>query len=332
MFTDGRSKKVIFLAHCLLNQNAISDGTAGYPAAHADLIRTLLDAQVGIVQMPCPELCCLGLDRGDPGGGERPVVAENTRIRWAMSQPEAVTRLRELSDQVVWQIQEYQRYGFTVLGIVGVDRSPCCGVNTTSDQNRELPGRGVFIDAIRVAIEAAGLPRPSVDLPMQIFPLILVGSLLPAVTEEAVFRGTVAQGLAGGGVWKASLISGALFALFHMNPAQTVHQFLFGALLAALALRSGSTWTASIVHLFNNLTAVALSFVPIPDDLYAKMLLPAFFVGAAGAALCFFGYVKTTRSRQYEKEETLLSSNALVLFVVALLVCAALWVFSLVAE
>ena len=28
MFTDGRSKKVIFLAHCLLNQNAISDGTA----------------------------------------------------------------------------------------------------------------------------------------------------------------------------------------------------------------------------------------------------------------------------------------------------------------
>ena len=102
--------------------------------------------------------------------------------------------------------------------------------------------------------------------------------------------------------------------------------------LAALALRSGSTWTASIVHLFNNLTAVALSFVPIPDDLYAKMLLPAFFVGAAGAALCFFGYVKTTRSRQYEKEETLLSSNALVLFVVALLVCVALWVFSLVAE
>lgn len=185
---------------------------------------------------------------------------------------------------------------------------------------------------LMTAIEAAGLPRPSVDLPMQIFPLILVGSLLPAVTEEAVFRGTVAQGLAGGGVWKASLISGALFALFHMNPAQTVHQFLFGALLAALALRSGSTWTASIVHLFNNLTAVALSFVPIPDDLYAKMLLPAFFVGAAGAALCFFGYVKTTRSRQYEKEEALLSSNALVLFVVALLVCAALWVFSLVAE
>ena len=60
MFTDGRSKKVIFLAHCLLNQNAISDGTAVYPAAFR-------------------ELCCLGLDRGGclrggapGGGGEHP--------------------------------------------------------------------------------------------------------------------------------------------------------------------------------------------------------------------------------------------------------------------
>ena len=33
MFTDGRSRRVVFLAHCLLNQNAISDGTAEVPAA-----------------------------------------------------------------------------------------------------------------------------------------------------------------------------------------------------------------------------------------------------------------------------------------------------------
>lgn len=81
MFTDGRSKRVLFVAHCLLNQNAISDGTADYPACHADIVRMLLDAQVGIVQMNCPELCCLGLDRGDVHGAERAIVVENTRIR-----------------------------------------------------------------------------------------------------------------------------------------------------------------------------------------------------------------------------------------------------------
>ena len=79
MFTDGRSRRGVFRAHCLLNQNAISDGTAEVPAAHLEILRTVLDARVGVVQLPCPELCCMGLDRGDPKGGERPVVAENTR-------------------------------------------------------------------------------------------------------------------------------------------------------------------------------------------------------------------------------------------------------------
>ena len=50
MFNDGRSKKVIFIAHCLLNQNAISDGTAVYPAAFKDIIDFFLNADISIVQ------------------------------------------------------------------------------------------------------------------------------------------------------------------------------------------------------------------------------------------------------------------------------------------
>lgn len=54
MFADGRSRKVVFLAHCLLNQNAISDGTAVYPAAFRELVQFFLEHQVGIVQLPLP--------------------------------------------------------------------------------------------------------------------------------------------------------------------------------------------------------------------------------------------------------------------------------------
>ena len=60
---------MVFIAHCLLNQNSVSDGTAVYPAAFKSTVRLLLDADAGIVQLPCPELCCLGLDRGDVRGG-----------------------------------------------------------------------------------------------------------------------------------------------------------------------------------------------------------------------------------------------------------------------
>lgn len=129
MFRDGRSQKVAFLAHCLLNQNAISDGTAVRPAGFPEMVSYLLEHGVGIVQLPCPELLCLGLDRGDPQGAERPVVVENTRIRRAMAQAEPSRRLAQLVEDTMTQLLEYRRYGFQVVGILGANRSPLlrCG-------------------------------------------------------------------------------------------------------------------------------------------------------------------------------------------------------------
>ena len=164
MFTDGRSKRVIFLAHCLLNQNAISDGTAVYPAAFQELVQLLLDHEVGIVQMPCPELCCLGLDWGDVHGAERPVVEENTRIRRAMEKDGPRQKREALADLVAEQVQEYHKHGFQVLGIVGANRSPNCGVETTADFDREVEGRGAFMDAITQRLEAAGISVPMLGL------------------------------------------------------------------------------------------------------------------------------------------------------------------------
>ena len=135
MFNDGRSKKVVFIAHCFLNQNSISDGTAVYPSAFKSLIDYFLNADIGIVQMPCPELFCLGLDRGDLHGADRPVVVENTRIRSEMKSKIHNTELINLAGYVVQQILEYKKNGFEIIGIIGANRSPTCGVDTTSNDN-----------------------------------------------------------------------------------------------------------------------------------------------------------------------------------------------------
>ena len=164
MFADCRSRKVLFVAHCLLNQNAISDGTAVCPAAFRELIQLLLDREVGIVQMPCPELCCLGLDRGDVHGAERPVVEENTRIRRAMEKDGPRQKREALADLVAEQVQEYHKHGFQVLGIVGANRSPNCGVETTSDFDREVEGQGAFMEAIAQRLEVAGISVPMLGL------------------------------------------------------------------------------------------------------------------------------------------------------------------------
>lgn len=149
MFDDKRSKSVVFVAHCILNQNSISDGTA----THSGMVNTIVDmfqqSAVGIVQMPCPELHCLGLDRGDLKGGFRPLLEENTRIRQKMADDSAQQKLKILVEQILYQISEYDKHGFEVKGIIGINRSPSCGVETTSDNNMEIKGNGVLISRLK---------------------------------------------------------------------------------------------------------------------------------------------------------------------------------------
>jgi len=164
MFTDIRSRKVVLVAHCFLNQNAISDGTADFPGAAVEVVQSLLRAGVGIVQLPCPELSCLGLDRGDPAGGDRPVVEENTRIREGDGPPAPARLLATLVEQVVHAVEEYRKHGFAVLGILGSNRSPSCGVETTSRDGREIPGQGVFLEALQKALVQRGGPLPMLGI------------------------------------------------------------------------------------------------------------------------------------------------------------------------
>ncbi|MCP4573113.1 MAG: DUF523 domain-containing protein [bacterium] len=152
MFTDARSRRVVLVAHCLLNRNALSDGTADDPGTCRPALDVLLAADVGIIQLPCPELACLGLDRGDPAGADRPLLRENTRIRRELDRPDNSGRLADLADDVRSQVREYERHGFEIVGLVGVDRSPSCGAGSTTRDGRETPGPGVFTAALRQAM------------------------------------------------------------------------------------------------------------------------------------------------------------------------------------
>ena len=157
MFNDKRSKSVILIAHCILNQNSISDGTATHAGSFTEVMDLLKQHEMGILQMPCPELMCLGLDRGDVDGATRPVIEENSRIREMMTQKEHLEKLEKLSKSLVYQIEEYLKNGFEIKGIIGMDRSPSCGVNSTSNNNREISGQGVFIENLQQKLAQEGI-------------------------------------------------------------------------------------------------------------------------------------------------------------------------------
>jgi len=161
MFDDARSKKIVLVSHCLLNQNSISDGTADLPSQFNQVVDILVNHNIGIVQMPCPELTCLGLDRGDERGAQRPLLEENTRIRALLCEPENLETLRQMADGLVRQVEQYQQHGFEVVGVIGVNRSPSCGVETTSKDGAEAPGKGVFMQILLETISNRGITLPA---------------------------------------------------------------------------------------------------------------------------------------------------------------------------
>jgi len=89
-------------------------------------------------------------------GGKRSLLMENTRIRDLMSKTGRVI-LQDKAEEVATLIQEYRSYSFKVLGLIGVNRSPSCGVETTTKDNKEVKGQGIFIEMISEACHRRGL-------------------------------------------------------------------------------------------------------------------------------------------------------------------------------
>lgn len=153
-----------------------------------------------------------------------------------------------------------------------------------------------------------GCAEPSVNLPDntagQIIPYVICACILPAVCEEIAFRGVIAGGLYNSlGRFKSALVSGALFALFHMNAAQMLHQFVFGTILALVYFDSGSLISSMILHFFNNAVAVLLSYTVEPTGFYSKYEVVVLFVGAVMFAFCFWKYLRTAKQNTAKIEK-----------------------------
>mgnify|MGYP000903238584 FL=1 len=162
MFTDARSKKVILVSHCILNQNVKIDRCAWYAGAMREVTQTLLDAGMGLLQMPCPELLALGLDRQVEKGAPTSIESEDDRVSDRMNEEGPRQLCAQIARDLVYQIEQYQHNGFTVLGVLGINGSPTCGVESGWSNGVETSGHGVLIQAL-----ADELATHKIALPMR---------------------------------------------------------------------------------------------------------------------------------------------------------------------
>jgi predicted secreted protein len=134
---DERSKKVIFVAHCILNENTRWLGGAYRSGCIDEIVDQLQDRGIGIVQMKCPEQQAMG---GVVKTSEWRMLGEKDSLLYKLRGVGLpfffwnVRRIyRKIAKEVVRDVKDYKEHGFEVVGIVGSAGSPSCGVNTTYD-------------------------------------------------------------------------------------------------------------------------------------------------------------------------------------------------------
>jgi len=151
MIQDKRSRKIVVAAHCILNQNSRVLGIAYYPGMINEIVDVLRKYEVGVIQMPCPELIYVGLLR-------------ESQTKEQYDTPAFRRYCRQVASGIADQIEEYLKNGFKVLAVLGVDGSPTCGVDKTS--------MGIFMEELQselkerkvaVSMKGVGHARASQD-------------------------------------------------------------------------------------------------------------------------------------------------------------------------
>lgn len=111
-----RSKKIVLVAHCLLNANSKVEGLEEFDSVLKELIIFLIKKNYGIIQMPCPELTVSGIKRWG-------------KVKEQYDNPFYRQHCRKLTKDLINQVEDYIENDYTISAVIGVEKSPSCGIN-----------------------------------------------------------------------------------------------------------------------------------------------------------------------------------------------------------
>jgi membrane protease YdiL (CAAX protease family) len=105
---------------------------------------------------------------------------------------------------------------------------------------------------------------------------MFVGALIPAVSEEALFRGFLQRSLEEKmKPFNAILIASVIFGLVHFNPINLIPLICIGIFLGALAYYTRSLLLPILVHFLNNVFSILALYSPGMEKMSNDMeLLP----------------------------------------------------------
>lgn len=146
---DDRSYCFVAVIDCILNQNTRDAGAAAFPAMNQEVIQLCNKYNVGILQMPCPEMAFLGFHRNRPPG---------TSIRAALDTSNGRAYCRKLSIDIADRIEDTLHQDAKFLAVLGGNpESPGCAVHTDNDEQHTS---GVLIAELKDELHKRSISVP----------------------------------------------------------------------------------------------------------------------------------------------------------------------------
>lgn len=156
---DGRSRRVVAVIECVINQNVRDCGAACAPAVNEAFLALCVRYRAGIIQIPCPEQAALGLDRLRPKG---------VTLRSAMEAPASRRSCSQIAELIVHRLSEHLNSGNEVLAVFGGNpQSPGCAVHPEDGACALAYGdaqAGILIQELSACLRRQGLSIPIVPM------------------------------------------------------------------------------------------------------------------------------------------------------------------------
>ncbi|MBF8435609.1 hypothetical protein I0Q91_00825 [Halanaerobiaceae bacterium Z-7014] len=161
---------IVLTVHCILNTESIIKGLGNNVNKSRELTKSLIENNVNIIQLPCPELNCFGLNRWG-------------HVKEQFDNPFYREQCRNLFIPYLNRIKEYINNNIDIIGIIGKDMSPTCGINKTCSEKNwggNIEGRknlsviqksvevknesGIFIEEIKKLLAESDINLSFYDL------------------------------------------------------------------------------------------------------------------------------------------------------------------------
>lgn len=154
----NRSKKFVFLPFCVLSQAYQAQTIVKYEWSSSikPILQFLMDNDINIIQMPCPE--------SSFGGYDKSLIRPPRNIE-GYDNDEYKNHCKKLAEGVIDMIKPMIESGYEIIAILGIGKSPSCSNSLVHTDNGGLVERkGIFMDEISRFVKENNLDIPIIEV------------------------------------------------------------------------------------------------------------------------------------------------------------------------